>query len=229
MKRTNGEVLRDLRKKNNLTMEELAKIVGKSTSFVNEMEKDRRPIPREILEEVIEKLSPTKKDIEELRENIIEKNLPKVLKNTNLKIITDELKTFKYKVYPFDTSSGGMIDIKKYREEHFMAEKKINVKSLIVEVIGKELEPLCYNGDKVLFEFEEFKDWTSLNKKLIAFKYKGDYMIRKVKFYQKKPYLLALESDVYEDIDVLEHAKDIEYIGQLSRLLDRNFKNSILD
>ena len=53
MKRTNGEILRDLRLKNGLTMEELGKKLKRSASFVNSMEKGRKPIPEELLGNII--------------------------------------------------------------------------------------------------------------------------------------------------------------------------------
>ncbi|MDR2878785.1 MAG: helix-turn-helix domain-containing protein [Fusobacteriales bacterium] len=233
MKRTNGEILRDLRKKNNFTMGDLGKRIKKSTSFINEMEKNRRPIPDEILEEIIKILNPSKKDIQELRENIIEKSLPEILrkdfKNESFQNITNKEKSFKHKVYIFDTSKNGVIDITNYKEEFFMLEANIKTGSLIVKITGKELEPLFYTGDKLLFEFEKFENWTILNKKLVAFKYKEDYMIRKIKFYNKKPYFVALEDEVYDDIDILEHEIEIEYVGQLNRLLERDMSNIIFE
>ena len=45
MKRTNGEILRDLRKKNKLTMEELGKKLGTGAAFINNMEKGKKQIP----------------------------------------------------------------------------------------------------------------------------------------------------------------------------------------
>ena len=163
----------------------------------------------------------------------MEGNLPNALKknfkNTEFKDVTNKTKIFKHKVYKFDTNSEGIIDIHQYREEQFMLEADIKKGSLIIEVFGKGLEPFFYEGDRLLFESENFQNWTKINKKLIAFKFGKDYMIRKVKFDKKKPYLLAIDTDVYEDIDVLEHEKSLQYIGQLSRLLDRDLKNMIFE
>ena len=228
MKRTNGEILRDLRKKNNLTMEELGKRLGISTGFINNMEKGKKPIPQLMLEKIIDMLKASEYDINELRRNIIEENLPKTLKKGHKEIefknITTDLKMFKHKVYEFNTNLGGVIDVRTFREEYFMLYSNIKEGSLIIEVIGKGLEPFFYEGDRILFENEKFQNWEIINKKLVAFKYNEEYMVRKVKFQRKKPYLLAIETDVYEDIDILENEKDILYIGQMSRLLDRDLK-----
>ena len=229
MARTNGEILRDLRKKNRLTMEELGKKLGTGPAFINNMEKGTKPIPESMLEKMILILGADEKDIAELRKNIIEGNLPKALKKTVFKNITDKTKIFKHKVYKFDTDSEGIIDIHQYREEQFMLDADIKESSLIIEVMGKGLEPFFYEGDRLLFESENFQNWTKINKKLIAFKFGEKYMIRKVKFDKKKPYLLAIDAEVYEDIDVSEHEKELLYIGQLSRLLDRNLKNMIFE
>ena len=56
MARTNGEILRDLRKKNNFTMKELGDRLKVGVSFINDMEKGRKKIPEYILERIIIRL-----------------------------------------------------------------------------------------------------------------------------------------------------------------------------
>ncbi|MCP1226629.1 helix-turn-helix transcriptional regulator [Sebaldella sp. S0638] len=233
MARTNGEILRDLRKKNDLTMKELGDRLKVGVSFINDMEKGRKKIPEYILERIISILGATTKDIQELKNNIIEEDLPEVLKKENKNIsfidITDKIKVYKHKVYTLDTNSDGRIDMSKYQEEVFMLEADVKKGSLIVKIVGKGLEPYFLEGDKLLFEAEELVDWRLLNKRLVAFRYKGNYMVRKLKFINKIPHLIALDSEVYDDIVIEENDKNIHYIGELTSQLERNLKDIIFE
>ncbi len=233
MARTNGEILRDLRKKNNFTMKELGDRLKVGVSFINDMEKGRKKIPEYILERIIVILGATAEDIHELKNNIIDEDLPEVLKkenkNTSFIDITDKIKIYKHKVYTLDTNSDGRIDMSEYQEEVFMLETDVKKGSLIVKIIGKGLEPYFLEGDKLLFEADKLVDWRSLNKRLIAFRYKGSYMVRKLKFINKIPHLIALDSEVYDDIVIQKNDKDIQYIGELTSQLERNLKDIIFE
>ena len=61
-----------------------------------------------------------------------------------------------------------------------------------------------------------------LNKKLVAVKYKNDFLIRKLKFIDKKPFLVPFETDVEEDIEILSNENEIEFFGELTDQLKRN-------
>ena len=110
-----------------------------------------------------------------------------------------------------------------------MLEADVKKGSLIVKIVGKGLEPYFLEGDKLLFEAEELVDWRLLNKRLVAFRYKGNYMVRKLKFINKIPHLIALDSEVYDDIVIEENDKNIHYIGELTSQLERNLKDIIFE
>ena len=150
-------------------------------------------------------------------------------KNISFIDITDKIKVYKHKVYNLDTKSDGRIDMSKYQEEVFMLEADVKKGSLIVKIVGKGLEPYFLEGDKLLFEAEELVDWRLLNKRLVAFRYKGNYMVRKLKFINKIPHLIALDSEVYDDIVIEENDKNIHYIGELTSQLERNLKDIIFE
>ena len=136
--------------------------------------------------------------------------------------IGSKTKEYKLKVYEYNTSKDGRVDLDNYKEMMFLLENEVKDRSVLIEVKGKQMEPLFFEGDILLFEPSEFTDWKQLNKKLVAVKYKNDFLIRKLKFIDKKPFLVPFETDVEEDIEILSNENEIEFFGELTDQLKRN-------
>ena len=126
----------------------------------------------------------------------------------------------KLKIYTYDSSGFGWVNVSEYKEVVFMLKHKIKEDSLLIEIDKEFMKPYFMEGDILLFERSEFVNWEKLNKKLIAVEINGKILIRKLKYRNAKPFLISFNNDVYEDM-LLDEQNNAKFYAQLSELLER--------
>lgn len=227
MLRTNGEIIRDLRKKEALTMEELGKKLGVRSSFVNDIEKGRKPIPENLLEKIIRLLNPTIKDMREMKKNIIEKEVPNVLMDIELK--EEKKKEVTLPVYVFDTRGNGIIDLDVFVEEEFIVSTtiKISKDSKVIKIVGENMEPMFFDSDKVLLSpctiLISYDDWKGYNNRIVVASYKGLNYFREVIFRKGVMYLYSFNEDLYPEIEI-KPEDEIFCKGVITKLIERDME-----
>ena len=65
-----NEIITKLRKRENFTFEEMAKRLGISTSYLNEVEKGRRKVSKKLYEKLIQNFPDDKKELEKSYEYV---------------------------------------------------------------------------------------------------------------------------------------------------------------
>ncbi|WP_435307869.1 hypothetical protein [Sebaldella termitidis] len=132
----------------------------------------------------------------------------------------NSINTYKLDVYALDTAGDGGI-LNECEEAVFVlpANFKLEDGSFVLEIIGDYLEPELRNKDKVLVQNIKVEDWKELNNKIIVFNYKNKKMSRRLKYKSGSP---VLESFTGYDEDIKIGDKNIEYLGVISTLIERN-------
>ena len=228
MKRTNGEILRDLRLKNGLTMEELGKKLKRSASFVNSMEKGRKPIPEELLGNIIVLLGASNRDKEEIRKNLIKKEVPTFL-NSNIINNEQEIKSVTLPVFGFASAGNGSINFEEYEEEEFIlpADVKIHKGLKVIKICGDSMEPMFFNSDRVLLEPcntpQTYDEWKAYNHQIVVVRYFEERFLKEVVFKKGVMYLYSFNEDLYPEMEV-EIGDEIYCESIVTQLIKRDIR-----
>ena len=78
---------------------------------------------------------------------------------------------------------------------------------------------LKLKDDIIILSKKIFKDWQSLNSRLLFVKIDDNYYLRKLFFKNGKPFLFSFNENVYPEIEL---PKNAEYIAELTGQLNRN-------
>lgn len=215
-----NEFLKNLRIGKDYSYADIADKLGFARATINNVEKGRAPISENLLKAYI-KLFPEHKN--ELLKFYLEEKIPedveeKIKIESESKIIEQLPKGQNIKIYNYDSSGYGRVNLEEYKVVAFMLDQKIAEGSLLIEVTEKFMEPYFIEGDILLFERETFVNWQNFNRKLIFVEFEKTILIRKLIFKNTIPYLVAFNDEVYPDMEVNEK---IFFLGQLSELLKR--------
>jgi transcriptional regulator with XRE-family HTH domain len=217
------DIMKRIMVENDYSFENLGEKIGFTRGFLNNVDKGNVAVSKRLLEALINNFPAYKTELlESYAKEQIPEHLRKDIKISGFEKVNNKFKEQKLRVYEYDTSKDGRVDLEKYKEMMFLLEREIENESIIVEVKDRFMEPLFFEGDVLLFEPENFISWKLLNKKLVAVKYEDDFLIRKLKYRDKKPFLIPFEIDVEEDIDILMNEEKITYFGQLTDQLKRD-------
>lgn len=215
-----NEFLKKIREEQDYSFGEIAEKLGYTRGMINDIEKGRAPVSEKLLRSYI-KLFPRYEKM--LLKVYLEEKIPFGMEE-KIKIEAETEKRLqlakeqKIKIYNYDSSGDGRVNLSEYKEVTFMLSHKIPEDSLLVEVTDELMRPNFIDGDILLFEKEEFINWENLNRKLVFVKINGEVIIRKLIFKSATPYLVAFNDEVYPDVEVNEK---IIFLGQLSELLKR--------
>ncbi len=228
MKRTNGEILRDLRLKNGLTMEELGKKLKRSASFINSMEKGRKPIPEELLNSIILILGATNKDKKEFKDNLIKKEVP-VFLNNNFTDKEENGTVVTLPVYGFASAGNGAINFEEFEEEEFIlpSDMKVRKNLKVIKIHGDSMEPMFFNSDRVLLEPcytpQTYEEWKAFNHQIVVVRYFEERFLKEIVFKKGMMYLYSFNEDLYPEIEV-ELGDDIYCEGIVTQLIKRDVR-----
>lgn len=216
-------VLKKIRVENECTFRSIAHRLDFSSGRISDTEKGKIPISENILRAYIREFPQYESELLEtyLKEKIphdLKERVQIVLKDKENNLKKVEIKTKTIKTFIFDTGKNGKIELENSRKIKLLSEVGISKNSIVVEVKDKYMEPYFWDGDILLFESDNFIDWESLNKRLIAVEIKGYIYIRKLIFKNAVPYLATFNSEVYPEIKI---DRSVKYLCQLSELLER--------
>ena len=124
------------------------------------------------------------------------------------------------KIYTYDSSKAGRIDLENFTEEALMVEDEISNsvnEGIIIKIKGNFMQPHFYEGDVLLIEKEKFENWQELDRKIVLYEFDGETYIRKVLFENAKGYLIAFNNRLYENIEINEK---ITYIGRVRKQIN---------
>lgn len=215
-----NEFLKKIREEQKFSFAEMGEKIGYTRGMINDIEKGRAPVSEKLLKSYI-RLFPSYEKI--LLKMYLEEKIPsgmeeKIKIESEIKDIIKLSKGQKIKIYNYDSSGNGWVNLEVYKEVTFMLNHKISKDSFLIEIMEKFMEPYFVDGDILLFEREPFTNWEVLNRKLIFVELNGDIIVRKVIFKNAIPYLVAFNNEVYPDIEVNDK---IIFLGQSSELLER--------
>lgn len=225
-----GQWLREFRRERDLTGKEIGEKLGVSQAFVAKMESGIKNPSDELLESFFDSYRISDKSKLEIREMVALDKSPELIqkKYMNMKNKTKETdnydieegKKISIKVFEYDTSKTGRVNLDKFTEESFMLDSQISNEledGMVIKVKGNYMQPYFYEGDILLIETEKFESWQELDKKIVLYKLEEEIYIRKVLFEKGKGYLVAFNNNHYENIEI---TKDIEYIGKLRKQIN---------
>ena len=219
-----NELITNLRKGEKFTFEEMAKRLEISTSYLNEVEKGRRKVSKKLYEKLIKNFPNNKKELEK---SYLSSILPEQINVLNT---YEKPKIFKFNVYGVASAGSGEIDMEHFTEEEFIlpSDFKMPNGSFILEIHGDSMEPILFDGDKVIVNPNlcptNPEDWKSLNRQVAIVNIDNRRFAKKVIFKAGKMYLYSFNEDVYPEMEVKEY-EEVYCVGIVSELIQRKMTN----
>jgi putative phage repressor len=220
-----NDLILKIRKENNLTYEEMGNKLDFSHTFISEIEKGRKKVSKKMYEKLIKFFPAYKKEID--------RSYAEYLLPSNVDIIKEKFekpKIFKFPVYGLASAGSGQIDMEHYSEEEFLlpSDFKMPRGAFVMEIHGDSMEPILFNGDKVIVNPNlcptNIEEWRNLNRKVTIVDIDDKRYAKKVVFKAGKMYLYSFNKDVYPEIAVEEY-EDIRCVGVVSELIQRKMTN----
>ncbi len=225
-----GQWLREFRRERDLTGKEIGEKLGVSKAFVAKMESGIKNPSDELLESFFDSYRISDKSKLEIREMVALDKSPELIQKKYISMKNKTKETDNYdieegkkisiKVFEYDTSKTGRVNLDKFTEESFMLDSQISNEledGMVIKVKGNYMQPHFYEGDMLLIETEKFESWQELDKKIVLYRLEEEIYIRKVLFEKGKGYLVAFNINHYENIEIKEN---IEYIGKLRKQIN---------
>ncbi len=225
-----GQWLREFRRERDLTGKEIGEKLGVSQAFVAKMESGIKNPSDELLESFFDSYRISDKSKLEIREMVALDKSPELIQKKYMSMKNKTKETANYdieegkkisiKVFDYDTSKTGRVNLDKFTEESFMLDSQISNEledGMVIKVKGNYMQPYFYEGDMLLIETEKFESWQELDKKIVLYRLDEEIYIRKVLFEKGKGYLVAFNINHYENVEIKEN---IEYIGKLRKQIN---------
>lgn len=215
-----NEIITKLRKGENFTFEEMAKRLGISTSYLNEVEKGRRKVSKKLYEKLIQNFPDNKKELEK---SYLSSILPEQINVLNT---YEKPKIFKFNVYGVASAGSGEIDMEHFTEEEFILPNDFKMPNgaFILEIHGDSMEPILFDGDKVIVNPNlcpaNNEEWKNLNRQVAIVEIGNKRFAKKIIFKAGRMYLYSFNEDVYPEIEVKEY-EEIYCVGVVSELIQR--------
>ena len=219
-----NELIAHIRRNENFTYEEMAKKIGFSHTFISEIEKGRKKVSKKMYKMLIEKFPQYKKELEK---SYLSSILPEQINVSNT---YEKPKIFKFNVYGVASAGSGEIDMEHFTEEEFIlpSDFKMPNGSFILEIHGDSMEPILFDGDKVIVNPNlcptTSEGWKSLNRQVAIVNIDNRRFAKKVIFKAGKMYLYSFNEDVYPEMEVREY-EEVYCVGIVSELIQRKMTN----
>lgn len=211
-----GKILKKVRKKNNITGEELAEILNCSTQFIYSIESDKSKFPLkklEIIKNIIDE-----KDYLELLEAIKLDNESPILRKEKLKIKFSE--QIQQNRIPFFSDVKFLIGYKEENKnkiglEFIEVPKELNKSgNIAIKVFEESMEPEIKEEDIIIIETKHIKD---IKNKIIVVDYQGAVYLKKYVEEENDSYLVSI-NPYYPRIKVLDKT-EFRVIGKLKGVM----------
>ena len=219
-----GDVILKIRKENNYTFEEIGDKLKVSKGLINDIEKDKKKVSKNMYEKLIKAFPLYKKDLEiayteqellMLPESIKE-NLTSVTKKTATSNLKGEQK-IDYVVLPlYGMASAGSGQIN-YMEDKI---EKIKIPKIfgnpkkedfVTKVNGDSMEPKYSNGDLILVRTSDFIDIREMNNKEAVVDIAEERFLKKVEF-EEGTGVLRLKSYNTAYADIVVEPRELEAV-----------------
>nr|DAJ61550.1 MAG TPA: Repressor protein CI [Caudoviricetes sp.] len=219
-----GDVILKIRKENNYTFEEIGDKLKVSKGLINDIEKDKKKVSKNMYEKLIKAFPLYKKDLEiayteqellMLPESIKE-NLTSATKKTATSNLKGEQK-IDYVVLPlYGMASAGSGQIN-YMEDKI---EKIKIPKIfgnpkkedfVTKVNGDSMEPKYSNGDLILVRTSDFIDIREMNNKEAVVDIAEERFLKKVEF-EEGTGVLRLKSYNTAYADIVVEPRELEVV-----------------
>jgi len=219
-----GDVILKIRKENNYTFEEIGDKLKVSKGLINDIEKDKKKVSKNMYEKLIKAFPLYKKDLEiayteqellMLPESIKE-NLTSATKKTATSNLKGEQK-IDYVVLPlYGMASAGSGQIN-YMEDKI---EKIKIPKIfgnpkkedfVTKVNGDSMEPKYSNGDLILVRTSDFIDIREMNNKEAVVDIAEERFLKKVEF-EEGTGVLRLKSYNTAYADIVVEPRELEAV-----------------
>ncbi len=211
-----NDFMKDIRKKEGYSQQEMADKIGVSKNMIFMIEKKERNVTEELLNKIVKSFP--KYETKILHIFYENKLAAKLIDESGGNAVREvKYKEFEYKTYIFDTKSDGLIDRQKtiiYKEERDLETGNIILNECIVlKVVNDAAQPFFFDGDIVAFLKAEFENWQSLDKKLVLVEIEKNLYVKKLIFEDGEPFLYSFDDRLHKKKKVNEF-KNIKYIGR---------------
>ena len=225
-----NDLIKEIREKEGYSLQEMSEKVGFSKNFMHMVEKKDRNVSEKLLNKMVEKFPLYQKKLlltyynEKLPKNLIDK-----IASGEAKIV--DHKEFQYDMYLFDTSSEGELNLENIMQVEFTFEinygESIKNECIIVKIKGENMKPYFFEGDIIAFMKSEFKNWQSLDNKIVLVEIEGILYIKKLIFDSGEAYLHTFNERVYPPVK-LSSIENIKYIARPKYRLSSSLDNLTL-
>lgn len=219
-----NELMKEIRKKEGYSQQEMADKIGVSKNMIFMIEKKERNVSEDLLNKLVNSFSKYEKKILQV---FYENKLAAKLLDENIGSTVEKVKyrEFEYRTYIFDTKSDGLIDKKKtmqYKEERDIdTGNKILNECIVLKIVNDGAQPFFFDGDIIAFLKTNFENWQSLDKKAIIVQIDKELYIKKLIFEDGEPFLYPFDIRLHKKIKVNE-LKNIKYIARAQYRLNIN-------
>ncbi len=215
-----SELIKKIRVEHGYSFQEMASKLGFSKGMISAVEREDSPVSKNLVESYIKNYPLYKnKLIKSYLEQFMPENIDEEINIGNISLA----ELYMVKIYNFISNGDGKINLSEYNEEQFPLDEKDKIEiynnGYVFKVLGDNMKPHFLKGDIIILSNKEFKNWQSLNNRLLLVKINNDYYLRKLLFKNGKAFLFSFNENVYPEFELPNNA---EYIGELTGQLERN-------
>ncbi len=215
-----SELIKKIRIEHGYSFQEMGNKLGFSKGMISAIEREDSPVSKNLVEAYIKNYPLYKKElIKSYLEQFMPENIDEEINIGNVNLA----ELYMIKIYNFVSNGDGKINLSEYSEEQFPLDEKNKIEiynnGYVFKVLGDNMKPHFLKDDIIILSKKIFKDWQSLNSRLLFVKIDNNYYLRKLFFKNGKPFLFSFNENVYPEIEL---PKNAEYIAELTGQLNRN-------
>lgn len=219
-----GDVILKIRKENNYTFEEIGEKLKVSRGLINDIEKDKKKVSKNMYEKLIKAFPLYKKELEtaytEQELLMLPDSIKENLTNATKKMATSNLKgeqKIDYVILPLygmASAGNGQINymgdsIEKIKIPKIFGNPK--KEDFVTKVNGDSMEPKYSNGDLILVRTSDFIDIREMNNKEAVVDIAEERFLKKVEF-EEGTGVLRLKSYNTAYADIVVEPRELEVV-----------------
>lgn len=219
-----GDVILKIRKENNYTFEEIGDKLKVSKGLINDIEKDKKKVSKNMYEKLIKAFPLYKKDLEiaytEQELLMLPESIKESLTSATKKTATSNLKgeqKIDYVVLPLygmASAGSGQINYMEDKIEEIKIPKVFGnpkKEDFVTKVNGDSMEPKYSNGDLILVRTSDFIDIREMNNKEAVVDIAEERFLKKVEF-EEGTGVLRLKSYNTAYADIVVEPRELEVV-----------------